>query len=574
MKKMFLAVSVFLVMLLMRPFDAFALEPVLYFSDITSGPKTGLGDGKGSGAIVTVWGVNLGASQGTSQVYVGGVPASYVYYWGNADRTGASGPADLYTYHKMQTISFSVPAGATDGANTISVRVGGVQTNTLPFTVRAGDIYFVKTTGSDTSGTGSWSSPWRSLTYVVTGSGNMGAGGRVGSGDIVYVGSGVSEMSGMAVKYINGTASLPISLIAYPGANVLVQGPSYGIGNWNRGASYWNFSKLVIKTEGDGIQTIFGMRAIANEITNSPGGCADGQGGAISGSKSTVGGGIKGFGNYIHHFGCDSTNKLHHVFYISQRGGTPLESFELGWNYLTDNKAMHALHLYDEGICGDFTGVMKVHDNVVRNQVGVGVDVSTGGTTPACFTMPVWIYNNLFINVGLDSVSYPGHSSVIGLTRENNLSPVKFYNNTFYGFGDLSDSNATFWHGGQYRFGGTFEWVNNIVVNTKGIRYDIGSFKIPNVRGNNLWIDLTGNQSAPSWDTGAITSDPRFVDPSNGYFNLKQDSPARATGANTGSVTTRDLRGIKRGASIPYSIGAFEFISNKMPAAPRLESVE
>ena len=55
---------------------AFA-EPVLYFSDLTSGPKTGLGDGKGSGAIVTVWGRNLGNSQGTSEVYIGNAEAAF-----------------------------------------------------------------------------------------------------------------------------------------------------------------------------------------------------------------------------------------------------------------------------------------------------------------------------------------------------------------------------------------------------------------------------------------------------------------------------------------------------------------
>ncbi len=41
----------------------YAADPVLYFTDLTSGPDTGIGDGLGSGTIVTVWGVNLGSSQ-------------------------------------------------------------------------------------------------------------------------------------------------------------------------------------------------------------------------------------------------------------------------------------------------------------------------------------------------------------------------------------------------------------------------------------------------------------------------------------------------------------------------------
>ncbi len=567
-------------MFLMRPFDAFALEPVLYFSDITSGPKTGLGDGKGSGAIVTVWGANLGSTQGTSKVYVGGVPASYVYYWGNADTTGASGPADLYTYHKMQTISFSVPPTAADGANTISVTVNGAQTNTLPFTVRAGKIYHVKVTGSD-SGNGSWSNPWRSLNYI-----GSGAGGAVAAGDTIYIGDGVTEIGGTAgftVRYIKATEANPISVIAYPGAYVMAQG-GHAISNWNHGSSYWNFSKFVTKTTSVGIDTFKGGRIVGNEVTNAPGGCATGAGGAIGGNnygdpynpdQDMIGGGVKVYGNYIHDFGCDSTSKLHHVFYISQRGGYPVESYELGWNHLVDNKAIHALHVYDESRCGDFIGVMKIHDNVVKNQVGVGVDVSTGGTTPACFTMPVWIYNNLFINVGIDMVSAPGHSNAVGLSGANNLSAVKFYNNTFYGFGDLTDPGATFWHGKESTFGGTLEWVNNIVINSKGIPYQVsGAFKIPDVHSNNLWHDVTGTQAIPSWETGAVSSDPGFVDAANGFYNLTQGSSARGAGADTSPVTTRDLRGIRRGLSMPYSIGAFEFISSTMPSKPQLLSIE
>ncbi|MFQ5735862.1 MAG: hypothetical protein ACE5GY_03250, partial [Thermodesulfobacteriota bacterium] len=328
MKKLFLAASIFLAIFLMSPLEALALEPVLYFSDIESGPATGLGDGKGSGAIVTVWGANLGSSQGSSTISVGGVPAAYVYYWGNADTTGASGPADLYTYHKMQTISFSVPATAAYGANTISVTVNGTQTNTLPFTVRAGNIYHVKTTGSD-SGDGSWGKPWRSLAYVGTG-----AGGAITPGDTIYVGDGVTAIgstAGFAIKYIKATKANPISVIAYPGAYVLAQG-GHAISNWNHDSSYWNISKLVAKTTSVGIDAFKGGRFVANEITNAPGECADGQGGAITGNnyvapyspdKDMVGGGIKVFGNYIHDFGCDSTSKLHHVFYISQRGGYP-----------------------------------------------------------------------------------------------------------------------------------------------------------------------------------------------------------------------------------------------------------
>ena len=151
--------------ILMITQKAFAGQPALNFSDIDSGPKIGNTDGAGGltssqhGAIVTVWGNYLGSSQGSSKIYVGGVEAAHVYYWKDADGTLPGGPADLKTYHRMQEIAFSVPAGASDGANMIRVNVGGVDSNTLPFTVRNGNIRFIKSGGSN-SNEGTWSGPW------------------------------------------------------------------------------------------------------------------------------------------------------------------------------------------------------------------------------------------------------------------------------------------------------------------------------------------------------------------------------------------------------------------------------
>lgn len=571
MKKL-LQISSVLMFLLINVASAFALEPVLYFSDITSGPKTGLGDGKGSGAIVTIWGVNLGAVQGTSKIYVGGAEASHVYYWGNADTTGASGPADLYTYHKMQTVSFSVASSAADGSGEIYALVGGKKTNSLPFTVRAGNIYFIKTTGSST-GSGSWSSPWNSMVYA-----GSGAGGTLSPGDIVYVGDNVVETSGVPIKYLVGTAANPFSMIAYPGAHVVIQG-SYGIKHWNRGSAYWNFSKFTIKSQSMGIDTFKGMRAVGNEITNYPGGCADGQSGAISGgnsgnSSADVAGGVRAFGNYIHDFGCDTTSKLHHVFYITNRGGFPIESFELGWNYLINNKVHHGLHVYDEGICGDFVGVMPIHDNVVVNQVGWGVDVNSSGYNGTCFSMPVEVYNNLFINVGLEIPNCGGHNEAAFFGKVSTKSHIKFYNNTIYGYGVPGSGAAVSVQGGAgtgWDFGGVWEMKNNIIVDTKNLPYQLTSYAKPaDVSSNNLWYNGgDGVPSAPpSWDIGALTSDPLFADSAKGYFNLQIGSSALNAGTDTSPVVTRDFRGIPRGLGKNYSIGAFEYIKTSVPAAP------
>ena len=76
-----------------------AADPVLFFSDITSGSKSGNSDTSHGrtgldGAIVTIWGRNLGETQGSSKVYANGVEAASYYSWGNAIT-----PADLITLH-------------------------------------------------------------------------------------------------------------------------------------------------------------------------------------------------------------------------------------------------------------------------------------------------------------------------------------------------------------------------------------------------------------------------------------------------------------------------------------------
>jgi len=209
MKKIF--IKVFIPSILFLGFSSYAqaVTPVLNFSDINSGPKIGNTDGVGSGAIVTVWGNNLGSSQGTSKIYVGDVEATTIYYWKNADGNLPGGPADLDTYHKMQEIAFAIPSGAVNGSSPIKVKVDGVDSNTIPFTVRSGNIKFVKLDGNDGSGDGSWNNAYRTLQNVFDGDN-----GKLSPGDIVYS-VGVNSVSGISVgRYatIKGTEENPISL--------------------------------------------------------------------------------------------------------------------------------------------------------------------------------------------------------------------------------------------------------------------------------------------------------------------------------------------------------------------------
>src|ERR1700761_3857467 len=115
--------------------------PRIFFSDLESGPDTG--GQNNNGVWVTIWGKGFGATQGTSTVTVGGGAVANYPLWSDGK------------------IIFQLGAPAATGS--IIVNVSGIGTsNPLPFTVRAGNIFFVATTGNDAN-TGSFTSPWKTI---------------------------------------------------------------------------------------------------------------------------------------------------------------------------------------------------------------------------------------------------------------------------------------------------------------------------------------------------------------------------------------------------------------------------
>ena len=552
MKKSFFSFTVFWLLILV-PCFVYSSEPVLFFSDITSGPKTGLGDGLGDGAIVTVWGHDLGSSQGNSKIYCGGVEAAHVYYWENADTAGDSGPSDMWTYHKMQSICFSIDSTASDGAGSIYVEVGGVNSNSLPFTIRSGDIYYCKTTGND-NWKGSWNSAWQTLDHI-----GGGAGGVIDSGDIIYICDGVQDSNRFSINYIDGTASSPISFIAYPGADVFCKAGNHAVSNWNRAQDYINICKLRVVTNGTGVDAFYGGRIVGVSITDDT--CADGNGGAVCPMREDSHDN-RIFGCWIHDFGCAATSKFHHTTYVTNRVGYAVGAPELGWNLLEDNQARCGLHIYDEGACGDWTGTLRIHDNIVINQVSQGFGIAGGGYS--CFSMDVEIYNNIFINCGLPQDDGDFSTPAFVVDGEGTKCDIKVYNNIIYGSSSLASNTIRI----NSNFGGTWEWRNNIVVDTDDNPYFNTDPPSPTAASNNLWYNGgDGNPaSPPSWDTNPLTSDPLFANPGVNDFHLQATSPCRDSGsAAVFSVCPRDLDGTLRPQGSGYDIGAYEFLADLPP---------
>src|SRR3954469_5412455 len=126
--------------------QAQSTAPRVFYSDLQSGPATGGQDSRG--AFVTVYGKGFGATRGTSSVKVGSTAAYSYPVWSDTQ------------------ISFQIDSTTALGNSSIVVNVGAVASNAIPFTVRAGRIFFVSANGSD-SQRGSYSRPWRTLAKAV-----------------------------------------------------------------------------------------------------------------------------------------------------------------------------------------------------------------------------------------------------------------------------------------------------------------------------------------------------------------------------------------------------------------------
>ena len=577
-------------------------DPYLAFSDLITGPDTGLGDGNGSGVIVTVWGQNLGSTQGSSTIQYrdsgGTARDGHVYYWKNADGTLPSGPANLYESHGMQEIAFSIPDSAV-GAGTIEVTVDG-DTSTLPFTVRAGSIYHVTPSGNDSTGDGSFANPWLTVGH---------ADNTVPAGSTMYihdVTTGNFTSTDMAIYTNLGTSDSSLaaqySYISYPNTRPEAIG-ARGFNNYNGSKG---FDGIVISkysvfaaeadTDANDLPTgvrenvTFGIagskdgRAVGNYVTDehpsdTNGACPDGQQAAITGNASSRDqiSNWKVFGNQIHEYGCSGTNKQHHTTYFSIRSAEDnlqLVAPEVAYNYLKDNQASGGLHYFDENIggtlCGDFTTTFKFHNNVVVDQVGPGIANYSKCPTTTAFEY----YNNIVINAGV----YPPNNSLLSSTKqltnfqgvfigqstgaEASTSTLTFNNNIISGWNDSEQAGVVDSCIGFVASEGTLtiNWDDNICITDKDKPFIQSNYQGTSLEsrisgGGNVWYTSAGTQVnavSPTWDATKITSDP-LITQTGSKLSIGNGSPV----INASSTTLPlDVYGTTRGAS--SNVGAVQ----------------
>lgn len=584
--------------------------PVLAFSDLISGPSSGLNDGLGEGAIVTIWGYRLGDSPG--QVIItdsSGIQrqAAHIYYWKKADGTSPGGPADLYESHRLYEIAFSIPSSP-NGDSEITIETSSNQrSNPLPFTIRSGNIFHAMPTGDNNSGDGSYSKPWE---FVNGWESRLRAPGNalLEAGDILYT-HGVTEPVfgdsmrdvGMYLRALSGTEERQIAIVSYPGKTSTVSSPKWGVRPYL--SSGIVISKYIAlggllddpqddrPTFGSGpnsdttiqIRTSRDGRIVGNYISDIPGKCSNGSSGSIS-SGDEDGSNVKVLGNFLHEVGCKQTSHFQHTTYMSKRtsdGSEPSEAWEFGWNRLEDNMAVFGIHFYDQSpfdsrACDPVVGTLKVHNNYIKNQRGQGISIYTSDYSrqQECWAADSHIFNNVLINVGLGPIAEANngtHPYAISIGGDID-GDFHIYNNLVYGVSDVSSRE----HMTPYilrlrnRLANSKVVIENNIFQANHPMDMVQSLTDTPVLGeNNIWF-IGGTESRQAAHYSLLSSSSRAVDPKviidNGLIHLSQDSPAIGAAKDNRLQPSIDFYGHQVGPN--PSIGPISSESVVNPPSP------
>ena len=385
--------------------------PVVFYTDIVSGPNSG-GEG-GNGAYLSVFGKGFGGSQGSSTVTINGVAVAAYKFWSDTQVSVQPGPA------------------VTSGP--IVVTVGGqASNNDHSFTVRSGRIFFVAPNGDDSTGVvGDITHPFRNPQTVFDNS--------VQPGDqiVLRAGSGwnfasnnqynsffsFNHKSDPSVRYDS------FVLMGYPGETVVLNGQPgvTGVNSWDNSGGF-TVANLHFMLGGSvdaciswppgssPTNTVSYIRIVNTELTG-----ATTTGGGGSACIAGRGQHISILGNQIHDNGA---NKLYHAIYINNNDRTGTFDVEIAYNTIYNQYGGRGIQIYDAATSG--IDDVRVHHNIIHD---IALDAILFGEASATNMVA---YDNLVYRADVPAFQTPDATGGSCL-RFNNVNLVAtIYNNTFY----------------------------------------------------------------------------------------------------------------------------------------------
>jgi len=542
-----------------------AAGPVLFFSDLTSGPKTGWEGSATKGAAVTIWGKNFGTTRGSNYVTVNGAQITEYAEW------GVTGTANGIP-RGLERITFWLNSNCADGAGTISITIGGITSNTLPFTVRSGRIFFISVTDGSNSYNGQYSTrtghtgsdgPWKDF-YTALNQNNS----IVTAGATIYVKGGTyttgdpsENTSFLDFRSMGdaGTSANPIVLTAYPGevpiANLSGKGHGFSIGDsgcdTGQGCqNYWTIAKIKMINGSMGPN-------IRSHHVNIVGCWFSGiTGGGWSGIiDSDVGSYVNLYGNYFYNCGnTDGDAAYTHTIYLNGTQGT-LSNYNVRYNEFDHDT-------YASYYGGELDIRAANHIDISENYWHDGSNQPLYLSAEGGSISYIYFYNNIASNMNIiPSATDPASTGEYCLHLNDLDSTSRIYNNTLYNC-PINPSEAVIGVYGAFSSHSNVTSANNIIYGSSPSQPALyiesnGTFNST----NDLYYNVTVPSGSGVTMTGARITNPLFV--ANGSdFHLQSSNPAIDAGTSAvSSIVATDYDFISRPQGSGYDIGAYEYVS-------------
>lgn len=530
------------------------VKPVLFFSDLDWGPKTGWEQSSTKGAAVTVWGKNFGNS-GT--VNIGGQSLSSSNSSQVAEWAVTSGNA-----RGLERITFWLNSSMTTGATTISVTTGGVTSNTISFTIETtGKIYFMSVTDGSNSYNGTYSTrtghtgsdgPFKDIYMFDPQYNPSGSSGQY----IIYVKGGTystPDPNRPGFTYMFGpwgSSSSKKALIGYPAETVTFNTGVAEIGHiadYSSGrVNYLTFSKLIASNGGTAFslwgdyQRVIGCRFL--NLSN------DEWAGVIGTNNAQY---VYIYGNYFNNTGASSYK---HTIYLksnpSAGSGDHANKYNyVGWNEFDSIMGTQGGIIFlstSSGAVGN-TDEIYIYSNYFHDSRDVWIYI--GDNVPI---NNVYIYNNIF---GSNTVNTTNGTICVGPVGSTSLNAY-IYNNTFYKTGAVTTPIVNTTNYGHAIL------KNNILYAGSGQKFIYNDSGTTASSNNDLYYS-EASYSIPSFATNYKSGEPGFVNKGGGNFHLSSSSIAKDAGTSTvNSLVTADYDGISRPQGSGYDIGAYEYYTN------------